>query len=84
MKRIKTIHNHTYSKLIDVLTAERKRLGLSQSVVAKKLGMTQSDISKIESNERRLDVMEFKTILNIYGITENPDFKKKIISFLVD
>jgi len=71
MKRLKTIHHADYCKIIDALRAERKRLGLSQATVAKKLTMSQSEISKIETYERRIDVWEFKQIIELYRISEN-------------
>lgn len=82
MKRNKTIHNDLYTKLIESLTQERKRLGFSQTQVANALGMRQSEISKIESFERRLDVLEFKELLEIYQIKHNLKLKELIISFL--
>lgn len=81
MKRNKTIHNEHYNKLIEILYKERKRLGLSQTEVAARLKMTQSDISKIESSERRIDIMEFKEILSIYRINENRKLKQVVIEF---
>ncbi len=82
MNKTKTIHNQEYSNLIDMLGQERKRLGLSQTEVARRLNMTQSDISKIESDERRLDVLEFKALLKVYRIGENLKLKELVTRFL--
>ena len=41
-------------------------MGLTQVQVAKKLGKPQSYVSKVESNERRIDVIELKTFAKIY------------------
>lgn len=71
MKRQKTIHHAEYCEIIDALRAERKRLGLSQTDVAGKLSMTQSEISKIETYERRIDVWEFKRLIALYRVSEN-------------
>lgn len=68
--------------MIDVLRAERKRLGLSQSDVASKLEMTQSEISKIETYERRIDVLEFKDIIQLFRISDNHQLKKIVTNFL--
>lgn len=81
MKSPKTIHTEEYRNLINFLTDERKRLGLSQVEVASKLNMVQSDISKIESLERRVDVLELKALLNIYRIKKNEKLSKRIIDF---
>ncbi len=71
-----------YISIIEILTSERKRLGLSQKEVAKLINLSQSDISKIESLERRLDVVEFKSFINVFRIHENKNLKSKIINFL--
>lgn len=81
MKRNKTIHNEQYSNLIDQLSQERKRLGLSQTEVADSLNMTQPDISKIEIGERRMDILEFKELLITYRINENKTLKKLVMEF---
>ncbi len=81
MKRNKTIHNEQYSNLIDKLSQERKRLGLSQTEVAHSLNMAQPDISKIEIGERRMDILEFKELLITYRINENKTLKKLVMEF---
>lgn len=82
MKRNKTIHNSDYTKLIERLVLERKRLGLSQAEVAAAVDMTQSDISKIETLERRLDVLEFKLLLQAYRVSENKSVSQTVVGFL--
>jgi transcriptional regulator with XRE-family HTH domain len=82
MKRSKTIHNEQYCNLIEGLCQERKRLGISQTEVADFLQMRQSEISKIETLERRIDVFEFKQLLKIYRINDNLKLKKLIMDFL--
>lgn len=81
MKRNKTIHNKQYHDLIDKLCQERKRLGLSQTEVADCLKMTQSEISKIESSERRIDILEFKELLTVYRMNENKNLKQLVMEF---
>lgn len=81
MNKNKSIHSPEYSDLIQWLTRERNRLGLSQAEVAESLGMSQSDISKIENQERRIDVLEFKHLLLIYRINDNPKLKHYIQDF---
>ena len=82
MSRTKTIYNQEYCFFIQCLCDERKRLGLSQLEVARQLGMTQSEISKIESTERRVDVFELKNILKVYRVQHNERLKNIIIDFL--
>lgn len=81
MKRNKTIHDKLYSELIENLCQERIRLGLSQTEVAVSLDMTQSDISKIEMGERRIDILEFKHLLKTYRINDNKKLNQLVIMF---
>lgn len=77
----KTIHKEEYLQLINVISEERKRLGLSQTEVGKLLDMSQSDISKIESNERRLDIFELKSLLQVFRINTNKKLQKEILEY---
>nr|WP_151828380.1 helix-turn-helix transcriptional regulator [Acinetobacter oleivorans] len=67
---------------MNILSNERKRLGISQKEVAFQLSISQTDISKIERLERRLDILELKNLLQIYRISSNPNLKKVILEFL--
>lgn len=82
MKRNKTIHNKEYGDLIDKLCSERKCLSLSQTEVSEHLNMTQSEISKIETGDRRMDILEFKQILKVYRVSKNKKLKQLVIDFL--
>ena len=55
----KSIHHKLHRDLRDILINTRKDLGLSQRDFAKQLGVTYSIIGKIETGDRRLDVVEF-------------------------
>ena len=81
MRKQKTIHNDQYQYLLEQLCLERKRLGLSQYEVGTKMGMSQSEISKIETGERRVDVMEFKKIISIYRVAENEKLNNLVVGF---
>lgn len=48
-----------YMVAIDALRAARRHAGLSQTQLAAKLGKRQQFVSKYESGERRLDVIEY-------------------------
>lgn len=71
MSKQKTIYDSEYRALIGSLVQERKRLGLSQHEVSELTDLNQSEISKIENFERRLDVLEFKKLLLAYRINGN-------------
>ena len=48
-----------YRRLIGTLVERRKALGLTQQVVAERLGLHKQFVSRVELGERRLDVVEF-------------------------
>lgn len=62
----KTIYTKEYKIIIQKLKKARQLTGLKQNEVAKKLGKPQSYISKIESGERRIDIVELKQLSKIY------------------
>jgi transcriptional regulator with XRE-family HTH domain len=78
----KTIHDGLYRKLVNELTQERVRLNISQGELAIQLGLNQSDISKIEKLERRLDVLEFTMILKALRIKENIRLQNIVKDFM--
>lgn len=59
---VKTLHTSAYEHLCSLLVAARETVGLTQSDLATRLGRPQSFISKYETGERRLDVLEFLQI----------------------
>lgn len=52
-------HDERYLKAIEALRAARKQARLTQTELALKLGRRQQFVSKYESGERRLDIIEF-------------------------
>ncbi len=77
----KTIHDSVYRRLVNELTQERIRLNISQGELASVVGLNQSDISKIEKLERRLDVREFALILKALRIKENARLQNIVKDF---
>lgn len=82
MKKGKTIHDQRYRELVSELTEERVRLGVSQQELAAQMGMSQSDISKVEKFERRLDVLEFSLALRALRIDANVRLQKLVGQFV--
>lgn len=82
MKKAKTIHDQRYRDLIVSLTEERVRLGISQIEFAEQVGLSQSDISKIEKLERRLDVLEFTLALGALRISTNTKLREIVTQFV--
>ncbi|MEK9159309.1 MAG: helix-turn-helix transcriptional regulator [Patescibacteria group bacterium] len=63
-----TIASKEYREIIERLIKARKDAGLTQVEVAKLLGKPQSFVSKVESRERRLDIVEIKQFAKIYAV----------------
>ncbi|MBN9345473.1 MAG: helix-turn-helix transcriptional regulator [Devosia sp.] len=64
----KSIHSPEHQKLRELLTAARKKAGLTQAEVAERLGRPQSFVAKYEGGERRLDVVEFVHVSRALGV----------------
>jgi transcriptional regulator with XRE-family HTH domain len=69
-----TIYSKEHRMLVERLKKARKGAGLDQEAVAKLLGVTQSYISKMESGQRRIDIVQLKRFARVY--------RKKIDYFL--
>ena len=70
----KAIYSKDHKYIVEQLKRARQEAGLEQEQVAKLLGKTQSYISKIESGQRRIDIVTLKEFAKIY---------KKDISFFL-
>ena len=81
---MKAIHETRYKKLIRTLKGARVAAGLNQEDVAKKMGWsTASIVSKIESSERRIDIMEFFELSVLYEAPIS-DFLRKDYKVLLE
>ena len=63
----KTIHSKRHRNIVARLRQARIAAGLRQTDVAKKLRQQQSYVSRCESGEHRLDVVELQTFAQLYG-----------------
>lgn len=54
----RTIYSAEYELFLGMLREARERVGVTQVVLAKRLGITQSALSKCERGEIRLDVVQ--------------------------
>jgi transcriptional regulator with XRE-family HTH domain len=61
------VHQETYDIFLQRLIKAREELGLSQRDVCERMGMPHSFLSKCETGDRRVDVMEFLQLAQIYG-----------------
>jgi len=60
------IYSKEHKYIVKQLKKARENAGLSQEQVAKILNTTQSYISKIESGQRKIDVVQLKKLAKIY------------------
>lgn len=63
----KSVHHPGQVRLLRLLRTVREESGLTQEDVALRLGKPQSFVSKYESGERRLDVLELKHVCDAMG-----------------
>ena len=66
---MKSIYDEDYIEIITRLRIIRISKNITQLDLANKMGNTQSFVSKIESCERRLDVIEFLRWLDTLNIS---------------
>lgn len=64
----KSIYSAEYQRLCRLLRELRTEAGLTQVQVAARLGVQQSFVSKYESGERRLDVVELRHVAKALGV----------------
>ncbi|NOT08296.1 MAG: helix-turn-helix transcriptional regulator [Gemmatimonadales bacterium] len=60
------MHTPAYRAFLVQLITARERTGLTQVQVAKRLGWPQSRISRMETGERRVDVVELQCFATLY------------------
>lgn len=70
----KAIYSKDHKYTVEQLKKARQEAGLDQVDVAKLLGKTQSHVSKVESGQRRIDIVALKEFARIY---------KKDLSFFI-
>jgi len=65
----KSIYTAEYAILLTLLRETRSAAHITQVQLAEKLGQSQSFVSKVEVGERRLDVIQLRTICVALGTT---------------
>ena len=63
----KSIYTREYKVLLRILRETRERAGVTQVELARRLAQTQSYVSKVEQGDRRLDLVQLRTILAALG-----------------
>ena len=62
-----SIHSPEHQRLVAILRELRNEAGLRQVELAERLGRHQSYVSKYETGERRLDLIELQAICGAVG-----------------
>ena len=65
----KSIYTREYAVILRMLKEARESAGITQVQLANKLKLSQSFVTKMERGDRRIDVVQLRTICRIYGIT---------------
>jgi transcriptional regulator with XRE-family HTH domain len=65
----KSLFSSDYAAFLEQLKEARKKANLTQEQVARRLGQTQSFVSKVERGERRLDVVELRAFCKALEIS---------------
>jgi len=63
----KSVFSEAYAALLQTLIDTRKRSGVTQVELARRLGKPQPFVSYVERGERRIDVIEFYAIMKALG-----------------
>ncbi|HEY0281978.1 MAG TPA: helix-turn-helix transcriptional regulator [Rhizomicrobium sp.] len=56
-----------HKALIDLLIQKREAAGMTQAELADRLGEYQSFVARLESGQRRVDVVEFLSLAEVLG-----------------
>lgn len=78
----KSIHTAEYAALLELLREARVHANLTQVELAERLGQSQSFVTKVETGDRRLDIIQLRTICLALGTTL-PVFVEKLEQQLV-
>lgn len=65
--KLDDFHEREYQAVLARLCQARREQGLTQVEVASKLGKPQSFVSRSETGERRIDIIELKAFARLYG-----------------
>jgi transcriptional regulator with XRE-family HTH domain len=64
---VKTLGSRRHKALIGLLVERREALGMTQTQLAERLGEYQSFVARLESGQRRVDVVEFLELAEVLG-----------------
>lgn len=64
----KSIHTDEYAVLLRLLREAREKAGYTQIELAKAIGQSQSFVTKVETGDRRLDLVQLRTLLRVFKV----------------
>lgn len=73
----KSLYRPEYEAFLCLLRETRLAAGLTQQQVADRVGRPQSFVSKLESGERRCDVVELRDLCAVLGV-EPAEFMRRL------
>ncbi|ESX27828.1 helix-turn-helix domain-containing protein [Mesorhizobium sp. M1060] len=73
---VDTLGTNRHKALIALLIKNREAAGLTQVELATRLGQYQSFVARLESGQRRVDVVEFINLAEILGFSAPSAIKK--------
>jgi transcriptional regulator with XRE-family HTH domain len=62
---VKTLGSRRHKALIGLLIERREAIGMTQTQLADRLGEYQSFVARLESGQRRVDVVEFLELAEV-------------------
>jgi transcriptional regulator with XRE-family HTH domain len=65
----KSIHSPEHARLTALLRQVRQEAGLHQTELARRLGVSQTWVSKYENGERRLDLVQLHWVCQAMGVS---------------
>ena len=78
MRVARSTHTEPYKILLGVLIDARKRAGVTQTELARRLKRPQPYMSMVERGERRVDVIQFYAIMKALGADPEEVFRELI------
>ncbi len=75
----KSLYTERHKKLIKLLIEARENAGLTQAEFAERLGEYQSFVARLESGQRRVDIVELIRFSEVLGFEANSIINELII-----
>jgi transcriptional regulator with XRE-family HTH domain len=72
----RTLHSSRHAALKDFLIEKRKKAGLTQAAVAKRLKRYQSFVATVEGGQRKIDVIELMAFAEAIGFDPREAIKR--------